>query len=203
MNDKIGGSTDNITYTSSNRNIAYIEGYKFIPLRKGTVTVTASNSTESISRQVNINKFTEIEEVFSKYEGPDIYYPFEGIFNLKIHVAGDWWFVQGETGVLANKPYITFTSEGMQYNCSAGDVDLFYIKIPFLIYDADYSGLSNKYTIETNYKMSFVNAGFAIRFHIHNNNGNYYVILSYRRSENRKCVESAQSSKQNKQMYCK
>ncbi len=176
IDGKVNGSSENISFTSSNRNVAYIEDNKLAPLRNGTTVITVTNGTNSVSRTIKVNVLDTIYEDFGNYEKSDLFYAPEGCAVRRINIAGDWWLYQGSSGVLKNKPKIEFDGKKMVYWCSAGDVNVFYSYIPFLMYEGDYSGINQKYTIETNYSLSSVMAGFAIKFHIHNNMSSYYML---------------------------
>ncbi len=171
----VNGNKDNITYTSSNRNIAYIEDNKLIPLRNGTVTITATRGTDSVSKTVKVSAFTEYSEDFMGYQRDTVFNSPTSDANRRINVGGDWYFIMGHNGTMSAVPNIQFTEKGLSYY-GTGGVNIFYGCVPYLRYDGDYSGLSDKYSISMNYEKDSVMSGLGIRLGMHNDDSNYYML---------------------------
>jgi len=171
----IGGSSENVTITSSNRNVAYIENGILIPLRNGTTTLTASNGTSSISKTVRIKAFTVWDEDFSSYtKNVTVSTPL-GTNVKKAQIAGDWWLVQDHGGVVSHNPTAKINYNGL--TMTAGTVGPFYGGLAMAQYLGDYSGLTDKYRIDVKYNKASVMSTLGIKFGMHNNDGNYYMLM--------------------------
>ncbi len=175
LSAKVNGSTENITYTSSNRNIAYIEDNKLIPLRNGEVTITATNGTDSVSKTVKVSALTQFKDNFQSFtKGVEIQPSFPDSYQ-KVSIGNDWSFIRGYGGLMGAMPKIIFDKNGMNYY-GTGGVRIFYHAVPYLRYDGDYSGLGEKYTIKLTYNRSSVMSGLGIKFGLHNDDSNYYML---------------------------
>ncbi len=173
----VKSSTEDITITSSNRNVAYIdENNKLIPLRNGTTVITASDGVNSVSKTIKVKAlvdFTENFQAYTKSVTVDIPY---GWAVRKKQIAGDWYLVQGNGGTMGNNPSAVITSSGLQINNAGGGPGMFYDNVGYVMYDGDYSGITDNYTIKLSYTKSSVLSGLGIRFNMHNDNQNYYML---------------------------
>ncbi len=172
---KVGGSTENITYTSSNRNVAIIEDGYFVPLRNGTTTITATNGIESISKTVNVKAFTEYFEDFQSYEKDVTFKTPLGFAVRKIPIFGDWALSQ-QKKTINNNPTVKATTNGMVISAAAG-VSPTSNSVAYCRYEGDMSALTENYNIEVNYTKGSVLAGIIVKFHMHNEDNNYYMLV--------------------------
>ncbi len=170
---RIGGSEENITYSSSNRNIALIEDGYFIPLRNGVATITATNGAESVSKEVNVKKFGEYYDDFKTYEKDVDYVTPVGNAVRKISAFGDWAISQ-ESGTVSSVPKVYVSNDGMVI--TANHIDPFYGSVCYTRYEGDLSGLTDKHTYEIKIDKNSVMSGLMIKFYMHNEDKSFYLL---------------------------
>ena len=158
---KVNGSAEN-------------EDGKLIPLRTGTAMITASNGTDSVSVPVTVKSFEIYSDDFKSYPQKVVVDTPLGNAVKKARVCGDWWLSQ-EGSTVSSNPTAYVNNNGLEI--TAAHIDVFYGAVSYVRYEGDLSGLTNNYDINYDYIKGSVMSGIIFKFHMHNDDKNYYMLL--------------------------
>jgi len=171
---------ENAVFTSSNEKIAVVEDGRIIPLREGNVTITANDTVEAVVNVSALTNYTNFAS-YTEFENGEE----ETVLNAENKEDGvvlndDWRYRFVDAEGKYTDTYSTMTKvalvedKGIKlFNYPLGRDNS---KAPILAMENLPAELGKDYKMTINFNKNSVMCGFGLRFMVHNDGKNYYLM---------------------------